>query len=311
MNIIKPITFEYQLKEKSLMDIYNSKSIDIYANDLKYTNYNNIDINRVTMEDKQYKYPNKDTIEYRINESVNNDNKTLDLSHLNLEQFPKSAEILKNTLKYLFISQNRFTTINDLSCFRNIVVIDICNSNLKKLPILPDKIEELIIRDNHITDLTTLSNLYYLKRLDCSNNLINTIPKIDSLEILICNNNKLTIIPHLPQLIRLVCSKNKLNKIETMKNLIILECEENNINIIENFISLKELYCKKNNIELLKNLHKIEVIHCYDNPIRKIDYFYSLQELICDYKKDLALSKLYNINTSNIYKNNVIIIEFK
>lgn len=302
--------YEYVLKDRKLIEIHDSDTISIYENDLKYKKYNNIDPKRVYNINKT----DKDTIEYRINECINDDSITLDLSHLDLSEFPPAAEVsvsIVNNLKYLFISENKIQILKDLSYLNYLLVIDISNNNLTQLPKLPENIEELLIRDNNISDISSLVNYDYLRRFDCTKNNIKDIPQIDSLNILICDNNQICGIPKLKNLVKLFCSHNTITNIYPISDLEILECNSNNLTKLDGFKNLRELYCCKNSITDIKNLNKIEIIHCYKTLITMMPYMNTLQELLCDHRDSFMLSKNYTLVNSEVYKNKIHIIHFK
>lgn len=300
--------YEYKLNDKKLIEIYKSDTISIYPNDLKYKNHNKIDIKRVKDPNDNI---NSDTLEYRFNECIKAGSITLDLSHLNLEELPKIPKIIYNKLKYLFMSENQLQFIEDISYFTELIVLDVCNNKLVNIPTLPEKLEELLIKNNNIHNIDSLSQYDYLKRLDCSENAIQYIPIIDSLEILVCNNNKIENISKLKQLKKISCSNNKLKELSDFPKLEIVECDNNNINKIDNLINLKELYCSKNDISCVKNLNKIEVLHCYRTNIKKLDYFETLKELVCDSRNDFIISEHYTIINADTYENKIILIHFK
>jgi len=300
--------YEYKLIDQKLIDIYKKDTITIYGNDLKYKNHNQIDIKRVKDSNNNINY---DTIEYRLNECIKTGSTSLDFSHLNLKVLPEIPKIVWNKLKYLFISENEIQVVEDISYLKELIVFDICNNKLISMPLLPERIEEILIKNNDIHNINSLSRYDYLKRLDCTNNLIINIPIIDSLEILNCNSNKIKYIPNLKNLVKLSCSDNKLTELCNFCKLEILDCDKNNINKIDNNVNLKELYCCRNEITHIKNLNKIEVLHCYRTNIKKMDYFETLKELICDDKSDFIISSFYTIASSDTYENKIMVIHFK
>ncbi|QKF93759.1 leucine-rich repeat protein [Fadolivirus algeromassiliense] len=313
--------YEYKLNDKRLIKMHRDKHISIYGddsgfknsilitgNDLKYKskNYNDIDIKR--LKDKS---DDKDLLEYRLNECKNNNYSMLDLSHLGLKKLPDLPKKITDNVNYLFLNENEFSHIDDLSIFKELIVLDLCENNLTTLPILPEKIEELLIKHNYISSIDELSQCDYLKRLDCSNNTIKKIPMIDSLEILRCDQNVITEIPRLINIIKLSCSDNQLKNLNDMPYVEIIDCEKNFIETIEGYKNLKELYCNKTNVNCIRNLPKLEVLHCYKSNFTQLEYIQTLKELLCDYRDDLVLSKFYTIINSDVFKNSIVLIEFK
>lgn len=300
--------YAYKLRDQRLIDIYRNDTINIYENDLKYKKFNNIDPKRVIGNNKN----DQDSLEFRIKDCMTHGSLTLDLSHLNLSEFPIIPSTIHNKMKYLFASENKIKIMKDINYLKNVIVVDLSNNNLTSLPILPENMEELLIKDNSISDISSLANYDFLKRLDCSNNCIQEMPIIDSLNILICDQNVIEGIPKMRSLTQLLCSHNVITEIANSSEFLeIIDCSDNKLNKIENFKNLKELYCSKNNITHFKNLNKIEVIHCYKTMITLLPYIDTLKELMCDHRENLLLSQNYTILSSVIYKDKINMINFK
>lgn len=322
-----PITqskeYKYKLEDKKLMEIYNSDTINIYESDLKYKNMNNIKLSNIIKETNNT-LPNididinidinidKDTIKYRILESQQTGGVTLDLSHLELTNFPIIPRELNITLKYLFISENKLTKL-DVRHFSELIVLDVCSNNLSSMPLFGEKVEELLIKNNMI-DILWFPNNTSLKRFDCSNNNISEIPYhkslSTSLNVLVCSYNKITKIINFDNLTKLFCRFNKIFELNDLQKLEILDCDKNKLDYLNYFPNLIELYCCYNNISQLDIHKKLRIIHCHHNDITLFEYNKNLRELCCDYRDDLKLSKQYNIIESNIYQNNILQIKF-
>ena len=165
---------------------------------------------------------------------------------------------------------------------------------------------------NKISNINSLIQYPFLKRVNCTNNLIKEIPTIDSVEILICDNNQIEKISnYLPKLIKLMASNNKIKRLPNYDNLRVLEIENNPLDNIDGSKNLIELYCNCTNITELNGLNKIEIIHCYKTNITKLPYFNSLKELLCDYRANMALSKYYKIVKSDVFDDVIVLINFK
>lgn len=298
--------YEYRVS-KEHTNKFEDDTISIYSNDLKYRKYNDINLKNVKNLDTNIDY---DTVDYRIKECLDSGGKTLDLSHLNLTKLPKLPEKIIQNVKYLFLAENKLNEIDDLSHFNKLSVVDLCNNTLTKIPTMPFKLKELLIKYNSINNITNLNECYYLRRLDCSHNEIVEIPYIKSLEILICDYNKIHNLKSFDHLIKLSCSHNVIQELPSLPNIEIVECDRNQITKIENYPLLRELYCSCNKIAKLTNIQKIDTLHCYKNNIKNIDYFDNLKHLVCDYA-DIDLSSHYTIIESVIYKNKIISIYFK
>ena len=272
----------------------------IYDNDLKYKKYKYIDTDRILdYTDTE----DRDTLNYRLKESQKDKEMTLDLCHLNLSTLPQN---LSSNTFYLFLTDNLFENINDLTYCKHLRVLDVYNNKLTHLPKLPTSIEEVSCRQNNLISIDTLKYCPNIKRLDCSNNKLLNISTLHSLEILICDNNNLTELPILPNIIKLNCNSNKINELNNLKNtntLRILECDNNKLTSLPEFTSIEELYCNNNKINQLSNLNRIRILHCYENPLKLIPFYNTLKELLCDYG-NIGLSKLYanKIIDKKLYK---------
>ena len=122
--------------------------------------------------------------------------------------------------------------------------------NLTELPELPDDLEILNCRGNHIKKLPKLPET--LKELWCHKNELTSLPDMPgNLTIIACNNNKLTSLPeliNLNSLERLHCGNNQLTSIPKLPE------------------GLRRLHCSKNKIIMLPELpESLEVLFCYDN----------------------------------------------
>lgn len=295
-------TFEYDLRDDKYDLNDNEDYINdikergyIYKNDLKYVEHNKVDIKKVSNLPNDYNFS---VVESRFKESMDNNYELLDLNHLGLDTLPKFDKY--KHIKYLFITNNNFIDIN-LSNLVNLVVLDISFNKFICIPKLPKCIEELTITNNLIKkeDLYKYKNL---KRVNISNNKLNSINIVKSLETLICDNNKIKEIGNFENLKDLRCDKNKIVNIFPMKNLLIISCCNNKIIGLNDFDNLVELYCDDNYIDTIKNMPSMEVLHCIKNKLNNIPYFPKLLELECDYNENLAISKQYKINNTNIHE---------
>jgi hypothetical protein len=278
----------------------------VYDNDLKYLNYNNININNVKDLPTNFK---QSTIISRVNDCCNDNNTTLDLSHLELDTInfeTLSKHIYK--IKYLFLSNNLLKTI-DLSLFNNLIVIDLSNNKLKNIPTLPKMIEELVIHDNQIEN-EELYKYECLKRLNISSNKLTKINPIKSLELLICDDNSIKCIQSFPKLKKLTCERNCITDIIDCPNLEILECNDNKLVSLSNLTKLIELYCNNNKIISLSNFPMINILYCIKNCMTVIEYYPALIELACDYNTSVMISKKYNdrIEDTHIYDKYAVLI---
>lgn len=302
-------TFQYILNKNT--------TIDIYKNDLKYKFSRNIDVKNLV--DKTIKHEDYDSIEYRLSECKQNDYNYLDISNMGLIDVPNIPDDIVKNVKNLFMSENKFSNIKDLSAFIKVTTVDLSSNTLTKLPKLPKLIEELSIRCNNIINIDDFITYQKLKRVDCSHNNITSIPSHNALEILICNSNNIENFGVMNNLKKLSCKNNKIKILNVFPNIEILECDRNNLIKIfvdpkfEKNLLLQEIYCSHNNLQDVPvNLgNKLRILQCYDNQIKKINFMNNLVELVCDYNDELQISKKFNIESSYVFKNNLMLINFK
>lgn len=299
-----------------------TREMIFFKNDFKYRKYSHSQYKEYNKyakfkdyydkyEECASEYDDMDNLKFRILECKESKEESLDLSHLELNGLP--LDLPKN-IKYLFCAENNFNNFNktvDFAPFYQLVVIDLNNCNLSKLPTLPKTVEEIVCRYNKIDDISDIVRYPNLKRFDCSYNQIEIVPPHGGLEILNCNYNKIVNIGEISKLKKLFCAHNRLDGLNQMNNLEILDCNHNNITSILNFPNLKNLMCEKNIIEIVNNLPNLQQLHCYDNSITTIEYFKNLEELICDYKvENIDKSYKEKIESAIQYKDGYILMLF-
>lgn len=191
-------------------------------------------------------------------------------------------------IKSLMINNVGIKNIEGLEIFKNLIMLDIADNEVKEIP---DKFEVLqnlrilIINNNQISNLGKgITNLKGLEVLDASNNLISKIStdirKLEKLEQLQLQNNMIEEIPveisSLESLELLVLEGNKIAKlpkeIGKLNNLTILDLGKNEIEEIPFEIgSLKKLYfldfsenriCKMD-IQLFNKLGSIKAVYLF------------------------------------------------
>lgn len=289
-------TYEYDISIDDL-DIKDKRSGHVYKNDLKYIEYNDININKV----KNMPNYTFSTVAARIKECEEEKYEFLDLNHMDLTHIPNDVvnDNKLHKIKSLFMIDNNISVIN-MSIFNNLTVVDLSNNKLSSVPILPDTIEEITVKNN-VLETVVLNSYSNLKRLDVSHNKLTTIDLHKTLDILICNNNNIKQIKSFPKLRKLSCKKNDIHTISGLPLIEIIECDNNKISTIINFPILRELYCNNNKITLITKLPKIEVVHCINNNISRFEYFSKLKELSCDYDSKLSLSTNYKVKDYYVY----------
>ena len=121
-------------------------------------------------------------------------------------------------------------------------------------------LEWLYIDNNEITDLTPLSTITSLTKLNASNNKIQDLSPIQglvNLETMNLTNNELIDI-------------SVLSNFNNLKYLYLKNNKINSLNSLINNVTLKELYCAENEIETVDNILKIESLEKFDVRKNKI-----------------------------------------
>ena len=283
----------------------------LYHTDLKYKKHRKVDIDRIVKYNPHLKFLKdecRDSLEYRLKESKSDNDETIDLSHMDINELPND---LSENIKYIFLSNNDFVFIDDLAKFTNLRVLDICNNKLTELPNLPNSIEEISCRNNYIENIDNLADLSNLKRLDISYNNLTEIPTIPNLNILMCYYNKIDKVNSMPNLKRLGAMYNKLKHIESFESLVELECDHNEIRKINGLPKLATLYINDNKLEDLGHLPNIRVLEIKRNIISKIPFYHTLECLIGDHKGIKQLSSKYVISDIDVFKDDIVTILFK
>jgi len=151
--------------------------------------------------------------------------------------------------------------------------------------------------------------------------LTNNVNKLKELEISSNNITDLTGIQDFVALEKLSCIKNSLSSLDLSKNLnlMILDCEENsltNIDVTKND-KLKELHCSFNKLTALNvsNNKYLEKISCTTNKLSVLDInnLISLIELYCDNNelKKLDISKNTSLTDLDCSNNQLTILNLK
>ncbi len=214
--------------------------------------------------------------------------------------------------------------IVELTQLKKITIKD-CN-----LKIFPDSLtklsnlENLILGNNSLTDISFINDLKGLKKLDLSINNVKNISSIKNLknitELDLGGNQLSDISPlkELKNLMKLNLEYNRLNDISLLKNfnnLTVLNIEGNQLNDISPLKELKNL--KKLNlgnnhlsdISPLKELENLTVLSIEDNKLRDISPIKELKNLTALFLKGNQISdispikELKNLHTLNLQKN--------
>ena len=190
------------------------------------------------------------------------------------------------------------------------VLLDLSNKNLTKIPIIPNDVTELILSYNQITKIENLPK--NLQTLHLYNNEITKIENLpDSLQKLYLSGNQITKIENLPEnLYTLYLSNNQITKIENLpENRLILYLDYNLITKIENLPeNLQILYLHYNQITTIKNLpENLQTLYLYNNQITKIEILPdSLRNLYLENNKITKIENLPNLLQELDLNNNQI-----
>lgn len=186
---------------------------------------------------------------------------------------------------------------------------------------LPDYQEIIVVSDRGLTSLPSLERFYNLKTLNCSNNKLTSLPKLNNtLEKLFCRHNELTELPQLNNSLReLVCRNNKLTKLpELNRYLRHLNCDNNQLTELPPLNeSLRELCCGNNQLNKLPEINRsLTHIYCYSNrlfdlPIlpNSVIYIYTTHNNL---PRELSIRDIYiNDEFRREFNDQILIARFK
>lgn len=292
----------------------NTNKVQLYDSQLKYYYYNDFDVENIYWEDleKKEKYIKGEynNLEHRLLESKKNNYEYLDLSYMKLEKIPELNKNIINKIEHLFLNNNNFIIMPDLSNYINLKTVDINNNKLKNINNMPENILEFSCSNNKISKIVSNDNLI---RLNCSNNKLKELSNFNNLEILECSDNILETLPELNNIKKIYCKNNKLTEIKNYNNLLHLTCSNNNIINLENLENLQELFCDNNNkLTNLPMLNKLEFLEIQNTNISRLIYFPNIKEVICKKNQIKQYSNKYinKIKSMKEYKDEIVMINF-
>jgi hypothetical protein len=287
----------------------------VYRNDIKYKRYRDVDPEKAIWDDDvKMDYHDKDTdsIKYRLEECEREKYETLDISHMNENCFEElfanhTFNRIKNKIHHLFAKECQLVELPDLSTLSSMITLDISKNRIRKMPKLPESIEELIVNDNELTEINNF--MPRLKRFNGSNNKIKIFNYQDSqnsLESIYLTNNPIDNVPILNNLYYLNVSSTNIKEIYQMKRLKTLECSKTHITKIPCMNSLECLICnssKVNDISELKSLQSLEMVN---TPIPRVHYMKQLDAITYHHDSNVEISKQYVIKYVRKNRNNII-----
>lgn len=194
-------------------------------------------------------YRKQAQLDIRVGERVfkwlRNTSKVLDISFLNLTEWPEILKGKEDLIVKLNCSSNQLTSLPSPSDLPNLTKL-YCNNN----------------------KLTSLPRLLKLTHLDCSDNRLTSLPphlpKLTNLE---CENNQLTSLPLcLPNLTKLECNKNQLTSLSLcLTNLTYLRCSHNQLTSLPlRLPNLTHLDCSYNQLTSLPLFSKLTELLCFN-----------------------------------------------
>lgn len=247
-----------------------------------------------------------DSINTRIEDCRRDNYQHIDLSNLNLDNFPDLPQDILDNVHFCTLSDNNLT---ELKCpnFKKLKILDVGHNKIHKIISIPNTLEEFVCRKNILQDIRTILSCPKLERIDCTDNLLINIPECISLKIIYSAYNQLIQIPSIKTLEKIICHNNQIESIKDLPNLIYIDARNNKIHKIINCPKLKQLYINNNKLILLDNLRSLEYLECIHNNLEKIPYFDNIFEILCDYNidnKPICLSVKYKDRVENIKQYN-------
>ncbi len=170
--------------------------------------------------------------------------------------------------------------------------VRVLNCSYNKITYVPNypKLEILLCNNNVVHFLMLKAEK--IKKLDCSDNFIKRLPKLQSCEYLNCSNNFIQTLPLLPKIKYLYCSFNAISVIDNLPNIEILDCKYNKISLLEGIDNVKYLYCNNNRLVYLPCITKVQVLSANSNKLMKLPNMPNLVELYCNNNKLIYISKI-------------------
>lgn len=289
----------------------------IYKNDLKYRKYRDLDINRIiwgSEETKKLFNTNLDTLEYRVSECISEQYATLDLQCIELKIMPPLPNKIMANVKSLFLGENYLTELPDLSQFKQLKILEIGHNNITLISglKLPQSLVELSCHNNAIKKIIETTHLINLERINCKLNNLSDINFINKLKIKIlnCSNNQINIIKNLHSVEQLFCSNNNLKDITNCRKLNYLDCKNNPLGSIIECPNIEHLVCSQTNLSAIPNCPLLQSIECFRTNIRHIDFFKNLYEILCNKDQILQIDEQYKIISAEVYKDKLVHLIF-
>src|SRR6516162_9827527 len=167
----------------------------------------------------------------------------------------------------------------DISWYKNKV------KNWPNVKVLVEKIKENNLQIEYIRPFNDNWDYFEivenLRKLDCDDNQLTSLPPMPNLQKLYCYNNQLTSLPPMSNLQKLFCENNQLTSLPPMPNLQVLYCENNQLTSLPSMPNLKELYCYDNRLTSLPPMPNLQKLYCSENKLTSLPSMPNLQVLNC------------------------------
>ena len=215
-------------------------------------------------------------LEKRVEKWLKDTSKILDISGLELHEWPNVLKGKENLITKLDCDFNELTS---LPLLHNLTKLWCSNNQLTSLPLFPN-LTYLRCSFNQLTSLPLFPNLTYLL---CNKNQLTFLPVFPNLTKLWCNYNQLTSLPLFPNLTKLWCNHNKLTtgslcvtSLPLFPKLTYLDCSFNQLTSLPLLPNLINLHCSHNKLTFLPLFPNLASLWCSDNQLTSLPLFPNL-----------------------------------
>ena len=294
----------------------DTRKYQVYRNDIKYKQHKEIDASRAEWDKdvkKDFQTKDTDSLDYRLEMCEKENCETLDMASMKSDCFLKLFEHkmfpkIKDKVMHIFAYECDITEIPDLTCFSRLQTLDLSRNKLRRLPPLPESLEELIVNDNKITILDQC--LPKLLRFDGTNNRISSMVFSDALERIHLKNNPIVDLRSFDNLHFLDISLTKINKIGSMPKLKYLDMSRTEISFLPSLPSIEQLLCNESNLTDISNILSLQCLEIINTKVRRIHYINNLNTLLYHESNQITLSPKYKMLNVKKNKNNISEITF-
>jgi hypothetical protein len=294
----------------------DTRKYQVYRNDIKYKQHKEIDASRAEWDNdvkRDFQTKDTDSLDYRLEMCEKENYETLDMASMKNDCFLKLFEHkifpkIKDRIMHIFAYECDITEIPDLTCFSQLQTLDLSRNKLRKLPLLPESLEELIVNNNKITTLD--QNLPKLLRFDGTNNRFNHIIFSDALERIHVKNNPITKLRAFNNLHYLDISYTKINKIDSMPRLKYLDMSHTEIISLPSLPMIEQLLCNESKLNDISNISSLQCLEIINTNVSRIHYIKNLITLLYHESNPIILSQKYKMLNVKKNKNNISEITF-